>query len=655
MSMSWKTVGWCVVWSCLLGIESLGGPGRERIVIGESPEGRAIVVEALGDVGLDARGLGRDDRPAIAIIAGVSGMHVVGMETASNVAARLLAEHGELLSERTVYVVSVVNPDGAAKYRNGTPRVEFGRAPDLIDADRDGRVGEDPGLDLDGDGMVLMMRVPAPNHRYGLEATHMIDPDDGRLMRRAQPEKGERATHAILIEGRDSDGDGAFSEDGWGGRSGGGIDLDRHFPTHWPDLAEGAGLYPLQRSEARVLVQWLQGRPNIGAVVVYGEHDTIASIPGAGEYGPEGRVPKGIEKGDQAYYNVASEKFREITGISKGTDSDRSGSFVQWAYADLGVYAFSTPVWVRPDLVKRTEDGEKGDVEKKSEQADPERDPAAEEAAQRRALAERGVPSRYIEFLFMSEEARKAELASFESATIETQSAMMEELQALPDDVRARVMALAQGMPDPERAAGGAEPPAEASRRGSRGDSDEAKWLAWIDEERGGDGFVEWRAFEHPDLGPVEIGGFVPGIRVTPPASELDRLAAEQTAFAVWLVESLPNLTVEEVSVERVGGRLWRIGVLVGNDGLLPTVSAIGEKARRLSDDVVVLDPEGRLDREAIVSGRRVERLGVIAGSGQVARVEWLVRAEDGSRVGLEIRSARFGNRSMAVNLEESR
>ncbi len=655
MSMAWKTVGWCVLWSCLLGHESSGAPGRERVVIGETPEGRAIMMEALGEMGLDAHGLGRDDRPAIAIIAGLSGVHVVGMETASSVAERLLAEHSELLSTRTVYVVSVVNPDGAALFRSGLPRVESGRAPDRIDADRDGRVGEDPGIDLDGDGMVLMMRVPAPNHRYGLEATHMIDPDDGRLMRRARPEKGERATHALLIEGRDSDGDGEFSEDGWGGRAGGGVDLDRHFPAHWPDLAEGAGMYPLQRPEARALVEWLQVRANISAVIVYGEHDTIASIPVAGEYGPEGRVPKGIEKDDQLYYTVASEKFREITGISKGSDSDRSGSFVQWAYADLGVYAFSTPVWIRPDLVKRSEEDEKGDGEKEPAKGKSERDPAAEEAAERRALAERGVPSRFIEFLFMTEEARKLELASFESATVETQSAMMEELQALPDDVRARVMAIAQGMADPERVAGAAEPAAEGNRRGVKGDSDEAKWLAWIDEEQRGNGFVEWRAFEHPDLGPVEIGGFVPGVRVNPPESEMERLAVEQTAFAAWLLESLPSLTVEGVSVERVGAVLWRVAVSVRNEGLLPTASAIGAKARRLSDDVAVLDPEARLEREAIVSGKRVERLGVIAGSGQAARVEWLVRAEEGTRLSVEIRSARLGNRSVAVNLEESR
>ncbi|MEO6486539.1 MAG: M14 family metallopeptidase, partial [Thermoanaerobaculia bacterium] len=37
---------------------------------------------------------------------------------------------------------------------------------------------------------------------------------------------------------------------------------------------------------------------------------------------------------------------------------------------------------------------------------------------------------------------------------------------------------------------------------------DEVKLLRWSDKELGGEGFVKWRKFQHPQLGAVEIGGF---------------------------------------------------------------------------------------------------------------------------------------------------
>ena len=37
---------------------------------------------------------------------------------------------------------------------------------------------------------------------------------------------------------------------------------------------------------------------------------------------------------------------------------------------------------------------------------------------------------------------------------------------------------------------------------------DELRLLRWNDEELGGKGFVPWHAFDHPQLGPVEIGGW---------------------------------------------------------------------------------------------------------------------------------------------------
>lgn len=639
---------------------ALAAPAATIARIATTPRERPVEVITLAETATDPQGRGPDQRPALLIVAGLQGHHAVGTDTARALADRILADHPDLLAARTVYILAQANPDGAARFRSATPfRAESGRAPQPADADRDGRTDEDPPNDLNDDGIITLMRVPAPNPRYGIEPTHLIDPDDPRLMRTPKPADAESAVYALVIEGTDDDGDGAFNEDGWAGVSGGGIDLDRHFPTHWPEHTDGAGLYPLARPEASALVQWAQAHNNIVAVLVYGPHDTLTTIPPTGKLGPEGKVTTGIEEGDKPYYEKVSESFKDITGITKAPDSpDRAGSFLQWAYADLGVFAFGTPVWVRPEP----------DAGSADESTDPASAPVTDAApdleqrvaADKAALADQGVPPALIAFLYMSPEDRAAEVAAFQTRPAEEQQAEMAAIAALPAEVQQRLMAVAQGGPDPGAPAAQdpADPDAPAlddlTTKKKVGEGADAAWLEWIDSERAGEGFVPWTPFDHPQLGPVEIGGFVPGVRVNPPPDLAGPLVDQQTAFVGSLLAMFPALEVDAPTVERVGPGLWRISITLRNTGLLPTASASGVKAERLPGIIVVLDPEQNIEPDRLIAGRRVTRIDAIEGSGADSRAQWLIAADEGAQTRVEVRSAAFGDRGFDVSLSNN-
>ncbi len=625
-------------------------PEVEREVIGQSPSGEPIAVWTLADRSEGDPG----ERPAVVVIAGVQGHHQVGPQVAEAMGKLLVDNHAEALAGRTVYIIPRVNPEGLARFVSAeSPRALTGRAPEARDADRDRRVDEDPPNDLNADGFITMMRVPAPVVAYGLEPTHLVDEDDPRIVR--EPEDDERATHALLIEGIDDDGDGRFNEDGWGGASGGGVDLDKQFPTLWPEHTDGAGRFPLDRPEALAVVRWLQSRTNVAAVIVLGPHDTIVSTPPSGKYGPDGRVPKGIEKDDEAAYEMAADAFKEITGITKTEPSpDRAGSLLQWSYADLGVYAFGTPVWVRPDLVKQ-------DAPEAAEEpeADPEQDgPTTEEieAADRADLAERGVTQRFIDYLYMDEAELavvRSEIAAMSQADLE---ALMQEFTSFPADVQARLSAIQGGGEDPGPsedllASIGADQDEANAEPTPAGDSPDAKWLAWIDEHAEG-GFVDWQPFDHPQLGPVEIGGFVPGVRVNPPADRVGALSEQQAAFAASVLGMLPTLELDDPTIERVSGDIWRVGLTLRNTGTLPTKSAIGVKSRRLPGIVCVLDPDQDHATDRIVSGSRAIRFAKIEGRGASVRAEWLVVANAGETLDVEVRSPMFGTTRFELNLE---
>lgn len=649
----------------------------ETFQIGKSGQGRVLSVWRLGKPEPDDLGRGPDQRPALLIIAGLDGRHDFGSRVALSLIDRIATEHAELLDSTTIYVVPDLNPDNDALFdRPGTPKADFGRAPRSADADGDARADEDPADDLNGDGLITMMRVKDPRPDSGLAPTLVLDPDDPRILRAPDPAKGEVADYALLIEGIDNDGDGRFNEDGFAGAAGGGVDLDRNFASLWPEHREGAGRYQLSEPETRSLVEWLMTRDNIVCALAYTPGDNILNAPDAGKYAQDGREPTGIEEGDKSAYAKVQEAFKEVTRQTGAPKGEWEGSFTQWAYAQFGVWSFATPAWVRPDLVKSDEaqqDDQPGPDGANNGGVAEGPDPGAE----RRALQARGVPGFIVEFFLATPEQRAVTMEEFGTLSQQEQADRMAAVSALPEDLQLRMRALISGAPDPGAANAGiaTQPEAQPSGgraggrtgggRGTRGgsqsapggtpaqgatpDADEAKWIKYSDDHLGGRGFVEWQPFEHPQLGPVEIGGLVPGIRHEPPESEWSRIADEQGEFVARLLALMPRLDVTVRSVERVAPGVWRVRVRGSNPGELPTRSAIGEKARRIPPIVVSLGA----DVDDILAGQRAVRWDTIPGHGAFVEAEWLVKAPDGASLAVEVRSTVFGDRTIQTELKE--
>lgn len=565
--------------------------------IGVSRQGRPLHLIRLADRG--ATDPAPADRPALVVVAGAGGMHRVGVQTALGVAAKLASEHAESLKAFTVYVIPCLNPDSLAYHAEARrPAVEFARTIWPYDADRDGRVNEDPGEDLDGDGVIAMMRIADPRPGSGLKAEYAADADDPRLLKRADASKGETARYALLIEGTDNDGDGKFNEDGPGGTGGGGVDLDMNTPYRWPEFSDGSGPFQFSEPESLALATWLLGQRGVVAVLYFGPHDNLVNIPPTGKFDEAGSVPVGIEAGDKTYHEEISKVFKEITRMTGAPTPDTAGSLHGWTYAMYGAHTFTTPVWVRPDLVKAEKPAEKKEEEKKEEGG-------------------RGAGA---------------------DAVVRPVSLVLEENQPAGGGRGGRGM--------PGRGAE-AQPATEARKVG---DTDDAKWLKYSDEQRGGEGFIDWKPFDHPQLGPVEIGGFVPGFKVNPPEEELARLADEQTRFVAALLGKLPRLTGPRAEVTRLGNGLWRVAARVTNDGYLPLQPAMGVKTRRVAPSVLLID----LPQDRIVSGSKLVRFPSLEGSGAAADAEWIVRADDGSTVKVQFRPAVGPVRSLDVVLQES-
>jgi murein tripeptide amidase MpaA len=118
---------------------------------------------------------------------------------------------------------------------------------------------------------------------------------------------------------------------------------------------------------------------------------------------------------------------------------------------------------------------------------------------------------------------------------------------------------------------------------------DDLKMLAWADRELKGKGYVDWYAFDHPQLGKVEIGGWdkIYAFR-NPPPHLLEREVAK---FPDWILHNAlitPQLDIIETKLEKLGADTHKLTLVVQNAGYLPTYVSKRAKARGQSRGVIV-------------------------------------------------------------------
>lgn len=577
-------------------------PTRARLTsIGRSSADRDLALLTLSGDPTHA-----DERPGVLVVAGMDGTRGATTEVALRMARTLLTSHAEVLDGVTVYIIPRANPDAAETFRVlPSPRGALnGRA---TDEDRDGRIDEDGPRDLNGDGVITLMRQIDP--RPGVAVPTLVaDERDPRILREPQRALGERARYAVWVEGVDADGDGLLAEDGAGG-----VDPDLNFPFRWPEFDRRAGMAPLSAPESAALARFVFTHPRLVAIQVLGRHDTLVNVPDARGRDATGRLPLLLDEADAPLWTELAKAYREVSGQSRASGSDPAGSFELWSAVHRGVPTFASTMWGRPD-------------------PKPEEKPA-EKPAETTAPANASAPA--------ASAAAPSDTPA--PATASTPPAGAAPATAATDDAPRSGRGRGRGGP-------GARAPDRTPDRSTEAqlDPEAAAWLAYSDKDRGGAGFVPWTTFEHPTLGAVEIGGFVPGFRENPPSEALDEIAAKQTAWLLKLAAMRPTMEVSGPSIKTLAPGLVQIDLAVLNTGRLPISMAPGKadgmarplvmrvtapldrvKSGRRIDTTRTLDPGTRLEAQWIVEERGGEPFQVIVEHPLLGR--WSAEVRDGA------------------------
>lgn len=592
--------------------------------IGKTIEGRDIWLLTIGN----QQGTLLDERPGMLIGANFEGDHLIGSEISLKIINHLLDNYNsdeavrKSINEHVYYIFPRINPDGAERMFDN---LKTGRKTNMspYDGDNDGRMDEDGPDDLNKDGLITMMRVKDENGIY------MIDQDEPRLMKKADPQKGETGTYSIYWEGIDNDNDGYINEDPVGG-----VDINRNFQHEYPYFMDDAGWHMVSEKESITLMSWVIKHRNIAIMLNFGESDNLIIPPnakgilssgngidlidmannsyseaskvgmvnteGRNRYGSWMRMRRGRQgsetssggrqrpsrtaettfgRADLEYFSMASEKYKELTGINKQPPlRDPSGAFFQYGYFQFGVLSFSTPGWG----IDVTDD--------------------ATEVRRRPPNDESGAGSQ----------------------------------PPMADRTVSRAGASRAMTP-------GMSAPGASQKEGI-----DKEYLSYLDKNEI-KGFVDWKSFTHPEFGELEIGGFAPFEINNPPASKIEELGESHAKFAVWLSGLYAKVSIVKTEVINHGGGLFRIKAEIENSGFLPTSIQQGVTSRSVKPTMVQLE----VKPEVIISGNpKTNFFQALNGSGNRQKYEWLIKGKAGDKIDLKVVAQKAGTDLVSITLK---
>ncbi len=148
----------------------------------------------------------------------------------------------------------------------------------------------------------------------------------------------------------------------------------------------------------------------------------------------------------------------------------------------------------------------------------------------------------------------------------------------------------------------------------------------WSDSNPGKAAFENWRPFEHPQLGRVEIGGWKRHFIANPLSEDMAEIAPKCAAFILDHARRRPALELVKVQATRVEGDICRLQATVLNTGDLAT--QITELGHRVTQNEPV---RVRVEGVEVLSRGAVEEIGQLRGVCGYRELEWFVRAEEGA------------------------
>jgi hypothetical protein len=590
--------------------------------------------------------------PAVLVVGNMTGISPLTTEAALSLAERIVSDP-KLSSGITWFILPMGNPDAYKRYFNIPSYIDTGNLTPHND-DNDDLADEDGVEDLDANGIITQMRVKSP------DGTWIPIASSPRLMRKADATKGERGIYKLYTEGIDSDRDGQYNEDGTGG-----VNVNENFPHLFKSFDPKSGLFPGSTPEAGELMKFSFAHPEIAMAISLGSTNYLLSPPKGGRKGSvdmdnitipeeigkamgfdvsrtysmaeimeavqpmlppgmvldEGMIASFLGLGavvnpmqeDLVFYNKISGEYKEYLK-SKGVkderfdpDEPREGSFEMWAYYQLGVPVFSMDIWALNKL-KETKKESSGITTESIEVMTKDEFINLGEDKLNAFLREKGAPAQYNAKMVMG-------MISSNQVTPKQLAGMMKQMPSPKSDDQT-------------------------------GDPKELAQLAFSDSNLQGKGFIDWKQFDHPELGVVEIGGFTPFSSNTPPFTMVDSLLDLHLPWIFELANKLPKLHIIDVKSVDKGSGVYQVDVWIENEGSLPFPTAMGKRNKIPAPAIIKVEGSEAL----LLSGKKRTPVNELAVKKPV-KMTWIIKTDKKCTLTITLESKQAGSDSKLINI----
>jgi hypothetical protein len=205
-------------------------------------------------------------------------------------------------------------------------------------------------------------------------------------------------------------------------------------------------------------------------------------------------------------------------------------------------------------------------------------------------------------------------------------------------------------------------PPADFDKNGEVSDEEMMRFNDLLSLGRQ---WVDWHPYNHPQYGPIEIGGFKRDVGRVPEGWALEDETHRSNAFVLFNAYHLPRLSIGEATVKKVGDGLWKVQVPVLNDRGIPSMTAVAVNNKLHRQDVATItsDRGAKVLSSGIVNDpfldkidlqeHRPERLMVPGVEGMSTRTLFFLVQGDGE-VTVSYDSLKGGKVSKKIALQET-
>lgn len=195
---------------------------------------------------------------------------------------------------------------------------------------------------------------------------------------------------------------------------------------------------------------------------------------------------------------------------------------------------------------------------------------------------------------------------------------------------------------------------------------DDLKLYRWSQEKLGGAAHREWKPFRHPQLGPVEIGGWDRfNAFSNPPPALLERELERFPRWLLWQALTSPKLELVHAGAQSLGEGLHKVTLVLQNTGWLPSYVSKRALERKVVRGLVaeLEAPDG----VTLVQGKRRVEAGQLEGKAYKhtgisfwpdyhvtddrVKLEWVVRGAPGATLALVAKHERAGTVRTNVTL----